>query len=144
MRRGAHLIAGAILASVSTLHSAEAAHARLLFRVDKVSAIIQGTTLTIDAIGAVSTGGWGRPRLRVKPSAPEAHIVEVEFSRGSTSREKDCDRGSVADEGTTSHTASPLWRCGGENPFANERDHDPDPALNLIAPVHRRPSKSIL
>jgi hypothetical protein len=79
MRRGAHLIAGAILASVSTLHSAEAAHARLLFRVDKVSAIIQGTTLTIDAIGAVTTGGWGRPRLRVKPSAPEAHIVEVEF-----------------------------------------------------------------
>lgn len=80
MRRGAHLIAGALLACASSFGSADAARsARLIYRVDKVSAYVEGKTLTIEASGAAATGGWSHPRLRAKPSAPEAHILELEF-----------------------------------------------------------------
>jgi hypothetical protein len=80
MRRGAHLIAGAILACASTFGPADAARiSRLIYRVDRVSASIEGTTMTIDASGAVSSGGWSHPRLRAKPSAPEAHILQLEL-----------------------------------------------------------------
>jgi len=79
MRRGALLAASALAALGCGLHSAIAARPHLIFRIDKVSATIDGSTLTIDASGAVQSGGWSRPRLRAKPSAPETPVLRVEF-----------------------------------------------------------------
>jgi len=79
MRRGALLAASALVLVGCGLHSASAARPRLVFRIDKISAMVDGSTLTIDASGAVQSGGWSRPRLRAKPSAPEAPVLQVEF-----------------------------------------------------------------
>ena len=77
--RGALLVASALAALGCGLHSAIAARPHLIFRIDKVSAMVDGSTLTIDASGAVQSGGWSRPRLRTKPSAPETPVLWVEF-----------------------------------------------------------------
>jgi hypothetical protein len=79
MRRGALLVVSALAALGCGLHSAVAARPHLVFRIDKVSAMVEGGTLTIDASGAVQSGGWSHPRLRTKPSAPETPVLQVEF-----------------------------------------------------------------
>lgn len=79
MRRGALLVASALAAFACMFSQANAAKQRLVFRIDKVTAVTEGTRLTVDASGAVQTGGWSHPRLRPKPSAPEAHVFQMEF-----------------------------------------------------------------
>lgn len=51
-----------------------------IYKVDRVTAEITGHKLLISAAGAVRTGGWQNPLLRVKPQhAAETGILEVEF-----------------------------------------------------------------
>jgi hypothetical protein len=78
MRRGALAISLALCALFRS-DAFGAVHARPIYRVDKVSAFIEGTKLVIDANGAVDTGGWTHMRLRAKPSVPEAHVLELDF-----------------------------------------------------------------
>lgn len=59
--------------------AAAASHFRDIYRVDRVSAYVEKNRLVVEASGAVNSGGWSHPRLRVKPSAPEAHVLEMDF-----------------------------------------------------------------
>ena len=52
---------------------------KLVFRVDRATATISHRHLVITAGGAVCSGGWGNPTLRVLAAAPEAKTIEVEF-----------------------------------------------------------------
>jgi hypothetical protein len=50
-----------------------------VYKVDSVIASVKGRVLTIQAKGAVESGGWNKPRLRVmraSPSEPRAVVVE--------------------------------------------------------------------
>ena len=59
---------------------AVAAPAKLVYRIDRATAMVAHNRLIITARGAVSTGGWMKPQLRVhEASAAEAATLEVEF-----------------------------------------------------------------
>lgn len=59
---------------------AMAAPAKLVYRIDRATATIAHHSLVVTARGAVSTGGWIRPSLRVREAyAPDAAALEVEF-----------------------------------------------------------------
>jgi len=59
---------------------AVAAPAQLVYRIDRATATIQHNRVVIAARGAVSTGGWANPLLRLREaSALEASTLEVEF-----------------------------------------------------------------
>ena len=80
MRRWALLVVGALAALAVGIPPAVATRSHLVFRIDKISASIEGTKLTIEASGAVQTGGWTHPRLKpIKPSASEAPTLRMEF-----------------------------------------------------------------
>src|SRR5579872_6089852 len=87
MRRGALVFASA-LALLVAVPSAGASRVRLVYRVDRLSAYIQGNKMIVDASGAVSTGGWSHARLRAKPSLPEAHVLALEFVASPPSAKK--------------------------------------------------------
>jgi hypothetical protein len=53
--------------------------AQLVYRIDSVSAAIVDGRLVVDVSGAVSSGGWKKPKLRAKPSAPEAHVLQMDL-----------------------------------------------------------------
>ena len=56
------------------------APAKLIYRIDRVTATVAHNHLVIAARGAVSTGGWVNPQLRVhETSAAEPATLEVEF-----------------------------------------------------------------
>ena len=78
MRWGAFLVAGLSLAIICDTR-AFGAHSRLVYRIDRVSAVIVDKKLVVDVSGAVRSGGWHHPRLRAKASAPEADALEMEF-----------------------------------------------------------------
>lgn len=52
---------------------------QLVFRIDRVTATIVHRKLIVDVSGAVPTGGWQHPRLRTKPTPPEARYMVVEL-----------------------------------------------------------------
>ena len=79
MRWGAVLIAGVCLAIACDTCAVAAPRARLIYRIDRVSAAVQNNKLVVDVSGAVNSGGWRHPRLRAKASAPEAQVLEMEF-----------------------------------------------------------------
>lgn len=55
-------------------------HSVPVYKVDNATAQVTGHKLTISVTGAVRTGGWQNPQLRVKPQhAPETDTLEVEF-----------------------------------------------------------------
>jgi hypothetical protein len=59
---------------------AVAAPAKLVYRIDCATATVVRNRLVISARGAVSTGGWLKPLLRLREaSAGEAAALEVEF-----------------------------------------------------------------
>ncbi|HEY0282738.1 MAG TPA: hypothetical protein VGC27_08950 [Rhizomicrobium sp.] len=59
---------------------AAAAPAKLVYRIDRATATIAHNRFVIVARGAVSTGGWEKPLLRLqKTSVSEASTLEVEF-----------------------------------------------------------------
>ena len=70
----------ATFAALLLASSATADGAKLIYRIDSASAMIVKRHLILSAHGAVRTGGWDRPHLRVKEaSAPEANTLEVDF-----------------------------------------------------------------
>ena len=75
MRAGAVLICFLLL-----LTEGAAASPKLVFRIDHATATISHRHLVITARGAVRSGGWVKPTLRVlEASAPEAKTIEVNF-----------------------------------------------------------------
>jgi hypothetical protein len=59
---------------------AAAAPAKLVYRIDHATATVAHNRLVIVAKGAVSTGGWMNPLLRLREaSAPEVATLVVEF-----------------------------------------------------------------
>ena len=59
---------------------AVAAPAKLVYRIDRATATIAQSRLVISARGAVSTGGWMKPLLRLREAfGGEAATLEVEF-----------------------------------------------------------------
>jgi hypothetical protein len=79
MRRGAFLFVALMLAVALSTQTLARPRAQLVYRIDSVSAAIVDGKLVVDVSGAVNSGGWKRARLRVKPSAPEAHVLEMDF-----------------------------------------------------------------
>ncbi len=79
MRLRALLGAAFALAFVMNSSGLAATRYRLVYRVDNVSAAIEGRKLVVRANGAVSSGGWRRPRLLLKPSRPEASILHMDL-----------------------------------------------------------------
>ena len=78
-RAFAILIAGGFLASANVGFAA-AASAKPIYKVDSVAASVHDNKLTIIAAGAVSTGGWSKARLRLKPGRKaESDTLEYEF-----------------------------------------------------------------
>ncbi|MGC9954957.1 MAG: hypothetical protein ABSD21_11850 [Rhizomicrobium sp.] len=59
---------------------AAAAPVTLVYRIDRATATIEHNRIVITARGAVSTGGWMKPLLRLhEASAAEAGTLDVEF-----------------------------------------------------------------
>jgi hypothetical protein len=78
MRRGAALIA--LVATMFAFGAqAKPPAPQLVFRIDRVTATIVHRKLVIEVSGAVPSGGWAHPRLRAKPTLPEAHFMVMEF-----------------------------------------------------------------
>ena len=77
MRAGVVLICFLLMLAQS---ADAAAPPKLVFRVDHATATISHRHLVITARGAVRSGGWLKPTLRVlEASAPEARTIEVDF-----------------------------------------------------------------
>lgn len=79
MRTAATTLIAAGLLAVAGSGVAAAAGLRPIFKVDSAAVSIKGEQMTIIASGAVSTGGWDKPRLRAKPHKPEAAELDFEF-----------------------------------------------------------------
>ena len=72
------VVAAFFLATGSGISAA--AELKPIFKVDSAAAFVRGNRMTVIASGAVSTGGWGKARLRVKPGhRPETAELEFEF-----------------------------------------------------------------
>lgn len=68
------------LAIPSPVQAGGHTHSVPVYKVDRATAQVTGHKLAISATGAVRTGGWQNPQLRVKPQhAPETDTLEVEF-----------------------------------------------------------------
>lgn len=60
--------------------AAVAAPGTRVYRIDHATVKIEKHRLVISADGAVRTGGWAKPRLRLRDvAAPEADTMEVDF-----------------------------------------------------------------
>lgn len=79
MRWGAFLVAGLCLAITCDMRASGASRSRLVYRIDRVSAVVVDKKLVVEVSGAVRSGGWHHPRLRAKASPPEASVLEMEF-----------------------------------------------------------------
>jgi hypothetical protein len=77
-RRNALALAAMLVAGVSSSATSGDA-ARPVYKIDSVTASPEGAhKLVIDVKGAVRTGGWGSPHLRVKESsAPQPQMIVV-------------------------------------------------------------------
>jgi len=72
--------AAALMAAPAVAAPTFANKAQPIFRVDEARAMIVKRHLVISANGAVRSGGWGTPRLWVRPpAARQADTLEVEF-----------------------------------------------------------------
>jgi hypothetical protein len=79
MRRGAILVGSVTVALALNTPALARSRTQLVYRVDSVSAAVVDGKLVVDVNGAVNSGGWHKARLRVKPSAPEAHVLQMDF-----------------------------------------------------------------
>lgn len=69
-----------LVATLSLAAPASAGSARLIYRIDSATARIEKHHLVISAKGAVRTGGWNRPDLRLKEiTVPETKTLQVIF-----------------------------------------------------------------
>jgi hypothetical protein len=77
MRTRAAFVAFFVVVAASV---AVAAPSQRIFRIDHAKVKIEDRRLVIFADGAVRTGGWLKPRLRMhEVAAPETNTIEVEF-----------------------------------------------------------------
>ena len=68
------------LVVVAAVLPALAGPAQPIYRVDNASATIVDRHLVITANGAVRTGGWNQPQLRIRlPTTPDGRTLEVTF-----------------------------------------------------------------
>ena len=66
--------------AITSAVSAAAAPATPVYRIDGATATIRHHRLIVRAEGAVRTGGWATPQLRLREaSASEARVLQVEF-----------------------------------------------------------------
>lgn len=66
-----------------------AGEAKLIYRIDSATAKIEKRHLVISAQGAVNSGGWNNPHLRLKEIVvPETNTLQVIFVAIPPSREK--------------------------------------------------------
>ncbi|MEI9888172.1 MAG: hypothetical protein WDN08_17080 [Rhizomicrobium sp.] len=77
MRQWTAALLGLALAA-ATATAANAAP-KAIYRVDAVTAKIVKNHLVVQAKGAVTSGGWTRPRLHLEPHAAEAPDQVIEF-----------------------------------------------------------------
>lgn len=76
--RGFALIFAGLMSSTPV--DAAAARAQLIYKVDHVTASIQGRKLIVTASGAVNSGGWENPKLHIKEiRIPESAALDIEF-----------------------------------------------------------------
>src|ERR1700749_3499029 len=69
-----------LLASGLIVSPAAAASFKQIYKIDSAAASIHDNKLMIIATGAAATGGWSKPKLRLKPShKPEDNTLEFEF-----------------------------------------------------------------
>lgn len=80
MRLSAFIAVALIMAVPAPALAGGRVHSVMVYKVDRATAQITGHKLLISATGAVRTGGWQNPLLRIKPQrTAEAGILEVEF-----------------------------------------------------------------
>jgi hypothetical protein len=72
-------MASAVFALAAATATVASAAPQLIYRVDSVTAKIVKNQLVVTASGAVSSGGWTRPRLHLTPHVPEAPDEVIEF-----------------------------------------------------------------
>ncbi|HEX4292870.1 MAG TPA: hypothetical protein VHZ29_01915 [Rhizomicrobium sp.] len=76
----ARVFAGAIFALAAATATAQAAAPQPVYRVDSVTAKILHGHLVVSVNGAVSSGGWSKPRLHLEtPQKPESPEEVIEF-----------------------------------------------------------------
>ena len=71
------LLSALLLPSLALLASPALAGEKRIFRIDSLIASQKGGTIELQAKGAVQTGGWSKPRLRVLHN--DGKVVTVEF-----------------------------------------------------------------
>ena len=76
-----NLLAAAVLSVLVAATATDAvAGSKLIFKVDRVTATTVGNHLVVSATGAVNSGGWSEPRLRLQePHVPESDTEVIEF-----------------------------------------------------------------
>lgn len=81
MRHVRHFIVAAMaLALAAATATAAPAPAKLIYKVDAVTVKISGKNMLVTAKGAVNSGGWTLPHLRLKePRVAESDTAVVEF-----------------------------------------------------------------
>jgi hypothetical protein len=80
LRRAFPILTASGILALANMGCAAAASPKLVFKVDSVAASVAHDKLTIIAAGAVSTGGWNKARLRLKPGhKPEGDTLEYEL-----------------------------------------------------------------
>jgi len=79
----------ALVAALSVAASAFAGDAKLIYRIDSATAKIEKHRLVISARGAVNSGGWNNPHLRLKEIVvPETKTLQVIFVAIPPARQK--------------------------------------------------------
>ena len=73
------VFASAIFALAAATATAAQAEPKLIYKVDKVTAVILKGRLVVTASGAVTSGGWSTPRLHLLPHKPEDNAETLEF-----------------------------------------------------------------
>ena len=73
------IFASALLALAAATATGAGAASQLVYRVDAVTAKTVNNHLVVTASGAVSSGGWSRPRLHLTAHVAEAADQVIEF-----------------------------------------------------------------
>ena len=74
------IAAFALLIAAVALAYAAAPRALLIYKIDRVSVSIEGRKMIVQASGAVKSGGWENPRLRIKAGhVAESDTLVIEF-----------------------------------------------------------------
>lgn len=74
------LVVAMTLALAAATATAAPVTTKRIYKVDAVSVKISGKSLLVTATGAVNSGGWTSPQLRLRePHAPESDTAVVDF-----------------------------------------------------------------